>query len=102
MKKQLFNELVASVQQAGRIHRREKPASRRFEFKPEDIRKIRQKLDKSQSEFARMIGVTVSTLQTWEQGRREPQGPARALLLVASKAPETVAKALASGVRRIG
>jgi putative transcriptional regulator len=57
-------------------------------------------IGKLQSEFARMIGVTVSTLQNWEQGRREPQGPARALLVVASKAPEVVAKALASASRR--
>ena len=64
------------------------------------MRSIREKLDKSQSEFAQMIGVTVSTLQNWEQGRRQPQGPARALLLVAAKAPDTVAKALRSAARR--
>jgi putative transcriptional regulator len=64
------------------------------------VRKIREKLQKSQSEFARMIGVSVSTLQNWEQGRRQPEGPARALLVVASKAPEVVAKALAGATRR--
>jgi putative transcriptional regulator len=66
----------------------------------EDVKAIREKLDKSQSEFARTIDVTVSTLQNWEQGRRDPQGPARALLVVAAKAPETVAKALRSAARR--
>jgi putative transcriptional regulator len=100
MKKQLFDDLVASVKQAGRIHRGEGEASRTFVFQPEDVRKIRDKLQKSQSEFARMIGVSVSTLQNWEQGRRQPEGPARALLVVASKAPEVVAKALASATRR--
>ncbi len=100
MKKQLFDELIESVQQAGKIHRGEEPPSRKFVFKPEDVRAIREKLDKSQSEFAQMIGVTVSTLQNWEQGRREPQGPARALLVVAAKAPDVVAKALASAARR--
>ena len=41
-----------------------------------------------------MIGVSVSTLQNWEQGRRQPQGPAMALLRVASKKPKIVADAL--------
>ena len=101
MKKELFNDLVSSVKQAGRIHRAEAEATRTFVFKPEDVRQIRDKLQKSQSEFAHMIGVSVSTLQNWEQGRREPEGPARALLVVASKAPEVVAKALAEAARRV-
>lgn len=100
MKKQLFDELVSSVKEAGKIHRGEAKASRTFFFEPDDVRKIREKLQKSQSEFARMIGVSVSTLQNWEQGRRQPEGPARALLVVASKAPEVVAKALAGAARR--
>lgn len=100
MKKQLFEELVSSVKEAGKIHRGEAQASRRFVFEPEDVRRIRLKLHKSQSEFARMIGVSVATLQNWEQGRRQPVGPARALLMVASRAPEVVAKALATATRR--
>lgn len=100
MKKELFDELVASVKQAGAIHRGETKPSRTFVFEPEDVRKIREKLHKSQSEFARMIGVSVATLQNWEQGRRQPEGPARALLVVASKAPDVVAKALADAARR--
>ena len=51
-------------------------------------------LHKTQSEFALLIGVSVSTLQNWEQGRRKPEGPARALLKVASKNPDAVCKAL--------
>src|SRR4051812_38187329 len=100
MKKERFDELVASIKQPGRIHRGEAKASRTFVFQPEDVRKIREKLHQSQSEFARMIGVSVSTLQNWEQGRRQPEGPARALLVVASKAPNVVAKALAEAARR--
>lgn len=100
MKKELFEELVGSVKQAGAIHRGELKPSRTFVFEPEDVRKIREKLHKSQSEFARMIGVSVATLQNWEQGRRQPEGPARALLVVASKAPDVVAKALADAARR--
>ncbi len=100
MKKELFEELVESIKQAGRIHRGEAQPSRRFVFEPQDVRGIREKLHKSQSEFARMIGVSVATLQNWEQGRRQPRGPARALLQVASKSPQVVARALGETNRR--
>lgn len=100
MKKELFDELAGSIRQAGKIRRGEAPPSREFTFRAQDVRAIRAKLAKSQSEFARMIGVSVATLQNWEQGRREPQGPARALLVVASKAPGVVQKALAKTTRR--
>ncbi len=43
-----------------------------------------------------MIGVSISTLQNWEQGRRQPDGPARALLKVAAENPEAVAEALSA------
>jgi len=99
MKKQLFDDLVESIKEAGQIHRGEIRPSREFVFGAQDVRAIRAKLRQSQSEFARMIGVSVSTLQNWEQGRRQPHGPARALLVVASKAPSVVAKALSSSAR---
>ena len=44
-----------------------------------------------------MIGVSVATLQNWEQGRRKPEGPARALLRVAAKNPQAVMEALGTG-----
>ena len=64
---------------------------------PHDIKAIRVGLEKSQAEFARMIGVSVSTLRNWEQGRRQPEGPARALLRVTAENPGAVAHALKSG-----
>ncbi len=85
-----FNDLVESIQEAGKIKAGKLPPSRRFEFSPLDIKAIREKLCKSQADFARMIGVSVSTLQNWEQGRRKPEGPAKALLQVASKNPKAV------------
>ena len=94
MKKEAFDELVGSVREAGKIRRGKKKANRVSRFRVSDVKKIRAKLGVSQSEFAMMIGVSVSTLQNWEQGRREPEGPAKALLIVASKDPEAVAKAL--------
>ena len=60
----------------------------------EEVRAIRYKLKQSQSEFATMIGVTLATLQGWEEGRHRPDGPALALLRVAAKSPKLVAKAL--------
>jgi putative transcriptional regulator len=96
MKKQDFENLVESVRQAGRIRRGEAKASRVTEFKEVDVKAVRSQLGKSQSEFARMIGVSVSTLQNWEQGRRRPEGPARALLRVAAANPGAVAAALAN------
>ena len=59
-----------------------------------DVRAIRYKLKQSQADFAAMLGVTVTTLQGWEDGRHHPDGPAEALLRVAAKNPKMVAKAL--------
>ena len=94
MKKVEFDKLVTSIRQAGSIRRGESKPSREFRFAPTDVKAIRAKLGKSQSEFALMIGVSVSTLQNWEQGRRRPEGPAQALLQVAAREPELVARAL--------
>jgi putative transcriptional regulator len=96
MKKKDFEELTASIREAGRIRRGEAKARRVTEFAPVDVKAIRRRLGKSQAEFARLIGVNVATLRNWEQGRRRPQGPARALLKVAATNPEIVAAALAS------
>jgi putative transcriptional regulator len=96
MKKKDFDNLVASIRQAGRIRRGKATPARVTEFAPVDVKAIRQRLGKSQLEFARMIGVSVGTLRNWEQGRRRPEGPARALLKVASFHPEVVAAALVS------
>ena len=94
MKEDNFNILVKSIKQAGKIKNGQLKPVRTFEFNPMDIKSIRNKLHKSQSEFALMIGVSLATLQNWEQGRRKPDGPARALLKVASENPEAVSKAL--------
>jgi putative transcriptional regulator len=96
MKRKDFERLVASVKQAGAIRRGRLKPGRVTEFHPDDVRETRLKLGKSQEEFALMIGVSVATLQNWEQGRRRPDGPARALLRVAARNPRAVAEALAS------
>jgi putative transcriptional regulator len=60
-------------------------------------RRVRRKVGLSQVAFARRIGVPVDTVRNWEQGRRAPQGPARALLRIIDRAPETALQALAQG-----
>jgi len=96
MKKQNFDELLSSVKQAGKIRRKKMKPSRRFRYRPADIKAIREQLEMSQPEFALLIGVSVATLRNWEQGRRTPEGPARALLKVAAKNPQAVAEALSA------
>ncbi len=94
MKKEHFEKLVASVREAGEIKKGRKAPSRAYEIKPPEIKIVREKLNVSQNEFALMIGVSVRTLQNWEQGRRKPEGPAKALLRIASKNPGAVLDAL--------
>lgn len=96
MKNQDFDNLVQSIKQAGKIRRGQMKASRIFQFAPADIKKIRQQLHKSQAEFAMMLGVSVSTLQNWEQGRRKPEGPACALLKIAAINPHALEEALSA------
>ena len=66
MKEDDFKNLVSSIKQAGKIKQGQLKPGRTFEFSPLDIKAIRNQLHKSQSEFALMIGVSVSTLQNWE------------------------------------
>ena len=77
-----------------RIHRLHAKSGRGPRLPPHDIKAIRHGLSKSQAEFARMIDVSVATLRNWEQGRRQPEGPARALLRVTAENPDAVARAL--------
>ncbi len=95
MNKKDFDEMIGSVREAKRIMRGAAKPSRVFTYAKIDVRRIReQKFRKSQSEFALMLGLSVNTIQDWEQGRRHPSGPARALLSVASRHPKMVAEVL--------
>jgi putative transcriptional regulator len=59
-----------------------------------DVRAIRGRLGLTQQEFAFRFGFSINTLRHWEQGRRVPEGPTRAYLLVIDREPEAVRKAL--------
>ena len=89
-----FEMLVTSIKEAGEIKSGKQAPSRVFNIDAPNIKLVRKSLNASQREFALMIGVSVRTLQGWEQGRREPDGPAKALLRVASKNPKAVLDAL--------
>jgi putative transcriptional regulator len=55
-----------------------------------DVAETRERTGLSQVRFAQLLGVSVRTLQDWEQGRRAPSGAARTLLLVAAKNPQAL------------
>ena len=57
-----------------------------------DVGRVREKTGLSQARFAELLGVSVRTLQDWEQGRRAPSGAARTLLLVADQYPKALLK----------
>ncbi len=95
MDKKLFSELAESMKQTDRIVRGRRARSRQFGIAPASIRKLRSRLGLSQPKFAVLLHVDVGTLRNWEQGRREPTGPAKALLAAISKDPIHVLKALA-------
>lgn len=94
MKNKDFGDLLKSIDHARKIHGGKMRAGRVTKFNPVMVRAIRLKLHASQAAFAHMIGVSIDTLQNWEQGRRRPEGPALALLKIAEINPRVVMKAL--------
>ncbi|VAX35379.1 hypothetical protein MNBD_UNCLBAC01-1400 [hydrothermal vent metagenome] len=94
MNKEDFKDLLTGIKEIGKIREGKIKPGRVFKFNPMEVKNIRKKLKQSQKEFSFMIGVSIGTLKNWEQGRRVPEGPARALLKVASKKPQAVLEAL--------
>lgn len=90
MKEEMFKELLESVRQAGAIMRGEMEPSRVFVVEAPDVKSIRAKLGVSQTELASLLGISVRTVENWEQKRRIPKGPARVLLEVAAAHPDAV------------
>jgi len=70
---------------------------RRVSLSPNEVRSIRRRRGLSQAAFAARYGLNLRTLQDWEQGRAQPDGPARAYLLVILREPRAVERALAAG-----
>lgn len=90
MNSETFAELLSGVQEGADILRGRKSPSRSFEVNAQDVKTIRERLGLSQRQFAALMGVSIDTLQNWEQNRRKPRGAARTLLLIAAKHPEAV------------
>lgn len=97
MKDALFNELMESVEQMDEIKKGARAPSRERFVASTRLKYIRQQVKLSQPKFAKLIGVEVSTLRNWEQGRREPTGPARVLIRAIEKDPEHVIQACQAG-----
>lgn len=94
MDEDLFQDLLTGIREAGKLKHGKAAASRVFAFTPEEIVQIRKNLGLSQKAFSDLVLISVKTLQNWEQGRRRPQGPALALLMVLWRDPKYAIKAL--------
>jgi len=81
----LGQEILQGIQEI-----RKGKTGRRYTAQSFPIIRAREKLGLSQSQFAELLGVSVRTLQDWEQGRREPSGAAKTLLKVAERHPEVL------------
>lgn len=96
MDDKLFKRLVESMTQMDEIVRGERAPSREFVVDASQVKEIRKLTGLSQAEFCKLIDIQVGTLRNWEQGRREPTGPARALLKAIKNDPKHVLLALAT------
>ena len=90
-----FDELMESVQQMDEIVRGERQPSREFHVDALQVKEIRKATGLTQARFAALIDVQLGTLRNWEQGRRAPTGPAKALLKAIHTDPVNVLNALA-------
>src|ERR1039457_5667599 len=94
----LGDKLLRSAQQA-RDWVQGKPVRVRVTYVPApqvDVRKLRSRMGLSQTQFAAKFGFSLDSIQNWKQGRRQPEGPARSLLVDIAKNPKAVEEALAS------
>jgi len=91
-----FQNLLQGVREAGAYMRGDKSHVAHIDhITPDSVASIRGKLRLSQVAFSNAFGISPATLRNWEQGRRQPTGPARVLLRVAQKHPKAVLEAVA-------
>lgn len=95
MDKRHFDRLVKGVREMKRhMAGKSVRGARITELADPDVRAIREAAQISQSQFAKLIGVNLRTLQNWEQQRTRPTGPARALLKIVASDPKSAIEAL--------
>lgn len=87
-------KLIDAVVEADEILRGVRKPSREFRVDATSIKALRARLELSQAKFAALLDIDLGTLRNWEQGRREPTGPAKALLRAIRNDPEAVLSAL--------
>ena len=106
MRADLFEELVESVRQMKAIQAGKLKPSRvtraedLLRVEVPDVGTLRARFQLSQSKFAALLGISIGTLQNWEQRRREPDGPAKVLLRVAAAHPDALLDVATSPARR--
>lgn len=94
MNDHLFQDLLASIKEMKAIEKGTAKPARKTVLTRNRVTNLRQRLGISQPKFAQMMGISVRTLQNWEQGHREPTGPAMVLLQVAEKRPDAVLESI--------
>jgi putative transcriptional regulator len=106
MRRDLFDQLLESVKEMKEIQAgRRKPArvtrsEDLLKTGTPDVAALRASFRLSQAKFAALLGISVNTLQNWEQRRRQPEGPARVLLRVAAAHPEALLSVTRQAPRR--
>lgn len=93
MDKQLFDDIVASLNEAIAITKGEVAPSRVFSHERPDVKAIRNKTGLSQVQFAQKLNISPKTVQNWEQGTRRPTGPAITLMQLIDKNPNLLSMA---------
>ena len=91
MDKRHFDQLVKGVREMKRhMAGKRVRGIKTIELPEPDVRTIREAAHISQSQFAKLIGVNLRTLQNWEQNRTQPTGPAKALLKIVASNPKAI------------
>ena len=96
MDNDMFNRLIKSMTQMNEIIEGKRAPSRESIINSVHVKEIRHATGLTQDKFCKLIDVKMGTLRNWEQGRREPTGPAKALLRAIKNDPKHVLRALAS------
>jgi len=102
MQKELFDQPASNSKEASRKRRIAPVAGTvktRLQLREPNVAKLRKSVGLSQARFAAALGISIATLQNWEQRRRRPDGPARVLLNVFKRHPKIVAESVAAAKR---
>lgn len=90
MKKELFDDLIASAKEAVEIHKGLKEPARITRFEIPDVKQIRKNTGLKQNDFAQLVGVSPALVQAWEQHKRTPSGSSLKLLRMIQIKPDLI------------